>query len=234
MKIKIRRPWNPKSSVAMILILLLNLAGISPGRGAGKKPLLHLHTASGWHARTPMTRRWRGLPCKGSSIVRHPNSICFRGPNTRPQFWLEILSKDGRWLEGRRTREESLPDIRCRDKTRRQATNKARSFGTRQCPPPPMWPQRLRAFTTLVVISPEIGRALSLPSGDCGLLKDWRGKFTGAETGSRKNDRLSLGDPRIPDAGIMLFASALPVRRFLHRAHTGETSAMLLTRDWAC
>ena len=148
--------------------------------------------------------------------------------NTRPQFWLGLLAKDGRWLQGRERK--PLPDLGALVKL---AGKRAKGVIIWD----PAVPASVNVATTLagvydaVVLSPEFaGRYLAkwrLP-----VLNDLRGKFTGAETGSRKNDayrwaiREYLARGLCSSHRLCLFEDSFSTRA---RGDTGY----VVTRDWA-
>ena len=68
----------------------------------GQAQIIDTYTLAQDGTAAPMTRRWPWLRCKESSIASRPNFTCSRATNTRPQFWLDLLAKDGRWLQGRK------------------------------------------------------------------------------------------------------------------------------------
>ncbi len=102
----------------------------------------------------------------------------------RSRYWLDLLRRDGRWLEGREL--AAVPDL---DALRRLAGAKLKGAVVWD----PDVPATANVATTIagvsdgVVLSPEFAsrylRRWNLP-----VLKDLRGMFTGAETGSPKND----------------------------------------------
>jgi GxGYxYP putative glycoside hydrolase C-terminal domain/GxGYxY sequence motif in domain of unknown function N-terminal len=102
----------------------------------------------------------------------------------RPQYWLDIMAKDGRWLEGREQKPiASLDDI--------VALAGSRLKGAVIWDPEV--PATVNVATTIagvedaVVLSPEFAEKY-LKKWNIPVIKDLRGMFTGAETGSKKND----------------------------------------------
>ncbi len=148
--------------------------------------------------------------------------------NTRPQFWLDILTKDGRWLAGRK--QKSLPDL---DAVIKLAGKRLKGAI--------IWdltvPATINVATTIagvrdaVVLSPEFADR-NLAKWRLPVLEDLRGKFTGAETGSKKNDayrwaiREFLAKGLCSSHRLCLFEDS-----FATRAH-GDTG-YVVTRDWA-
>lgn len=103
---------------------------------------------------------------------------------TRPQYWLDLLSRDGAWLAGRpRAEIRSLDDL---VKFAGGRLNGAIIWD-------PAVPATANVATTLagvhdaVVLSPELAAA-RLAAWKLPVIADLRGRFTGAETGSAKND----------------------------------------------
>src|ERR1035438_2308805 len=104
--------------------------------------------------------------------------------NTRPQFWLDLLAKDGRWLQGRARQPQ--PDLSALVKLAGKRLKGAVIWD-------PAVPATANVATTIagvhdaVVLSPELADRY-LTKWRLPVLKDLRGMFTGSETGSRKND----------------------------------------------
>lgn len=104
--------------------------------------------------------------------------------NTRPQFWLDLLSKEDRWLQGR----ELVPvtDIAALAKLAGRGLKGAVIWD-------PAVPATVNVATTIagvedgVVLSPEYAERY-LKEWQLPVLADLRGRFTAAETGSKKND----------------------------------------------
>jgi len=148
--------------------------------------------------------------------------------NTRPQFWLDLLAKDGRWLQGRERK--PLPDLSA---LVRLAGKRAKGVIIWD----PAVPASLNVATTLagvydaIVLSPEFADRY-LAKWKLPVLKDLRGQFTGAETGSRKNDayrwaiREYLAQGLCSSHRLCLFEDSFSTRA---RGDTGY----VVTRDWA-
>lgn len=148
--------------------------------------------------------------------------------NTRPQCWLDVLSKQGRWLEGREVRAlEDLGDlVKLAGKRLKGAV---------------IWdaavPATVNVATTIagvedgVALSPEFADRY-LKMWHLPVLHDLRGRFTGAETGSKKNDayrwaiREYLAKDRCSSHLLCLYEDAFTARA---RGDIGY----VLTRDWA-
>ena len=147
---------------------------------------------------------------------------------SRPDYWLDLLQRDGRWLQGRERR--PLADLDAL-----VALAGARLKGAIIWDP--RVPASLNVATTAagvkdaVVLSPEYAEHY-LPRWGIPVLDDFRGKFTGSETGSPKNDayrwalREYLSTRKCSDSLLCLFEDAYFAR---DRGNQGYT----VTRDWA-
>jgi hypothetical protein len=115
---------------------------------------------------------------------KSPEVYLLSSKNPRPQFWLELLSKDGRWLQRRKI--VPLPDL---DALAKMAGDRLKGAVIWD----PAVPASANVATTIagildgVALSPEYAERY-LKRWNLPVLKDLRGLFTGAETGSRKND----------------------------------------------
>jgi hypothetical protein len=148
--------------------------------------------------------------------------------NSRPQYWLDLLSKDGRWLEGCKLKPQ--PDIDSLIKLAGKELKGAVIWD-------PSVPASLNVATTVagvedgIVLSPDYAEKF-LQKWKLRVIADLRGKFTGAETGSKKNDayrwavREYLAKNKCSAHLLCLYEDA-----FSTRAH-GEIGNVL-TRDWA-
>lgn len=148
--------------------------------------------------------------------------------NARPQYWLDILSKQGRWLAGRAVR--PLSDLNALVKLAGKRVKGAVIWD-------PAVPATINVATTIAGV--EDGVALSpsyadryLKAWQLPVLHDLRGRFTGAETGSKKNDayrwaiREYLAKDRCSSHLLCLYEDAFTTRA---RGDIGY----VLTRDWA-
>ncbi|MDB6026113.1 MAG: hypothetical protein JWM68_2336 [Verrucomicrobiales bacterium] len=148
--------------------------------------------------------------------------------NTRPQFWLDVLSKDGRWLQGRK--QMPLSDLGAIVKLAGKRLKGVIIWD-------PAVPATVNVATTIagvhdaVVLSPELADQYRA-KWRLKVLVDLRGKFTGAETGSKKNDayrwaiREYLAKGKCSSRLLCLFEDAFTTRA------KGDIS-YVLTRDWA-
>ena len=156
-----------------------------------------------------------------------PRLYLLSGRDERPRYWLDILSRDGRWMQGRpRKPLAALGDIRA---LAGSALKGAIIWD-------PNVPATLNVATTLagvedaVVLSPELAQQAAvwrLP-----VLVDLRGKFTGEETGSAKNDayrwaiREFIEKGRCNSHWLFLYEDAANARR-------NNNVGYAVTRDWA-
>lgn len=148
--------------------------------------------------------------------------------SSRPQYWLEILSQPERWLQGRER--VALNDLDALVKLAGKQLTGAVIWD-------PAVPATVNVATTIagvedcVALSPRFAerylKAWQLP-----VRVDLRGRFTGAETGSPKNDayrwaiREYLAKNRCSSHLLCLFEDAYSARG---RGDIGY----VLTRDWA-
>ncbi len=142
----------------------------------------------------------------------------------RPGYWLDLFSRGGRWLEGRRF--QAMPDI---ESLVRLAGPRLKGAVVWD----PGVPATINVATTAagvedaVALSPELAQRLHLR-----VLLDLRGRFSGAETGSRKNDayrwalREYLETGRCSAHRLCLYEDAFSARA---RGDLGYA----VTRDWA-
>ncbi len=148
--------------------------------------------------------------------------------NPRPQYWLDLLSKEGRWLHGREVKPQT--DLGSLVKLAADRLKGAVIWD-------PAVPASLNVATTIagveqgIVLSPAYAERF-LKSWHLPVIADLRGRFTGTETGSKKNDayrwaiREYLARGRCSSHLLCLYEDA-----FSTRAH-GDIG-YVLTRDWA-
>lgn len=157
-----------------------------------------------------------------------PRLYVFSRKDDRPKYWLEILSRPGRWLHGRRL--ETIANL---DGLVKLAGNHLRGAVIWD----PAVPASVNVATTIagvergVILSPDLADRYvtrwKLP-----VLGDLRGKFTGKETGSKKNDayrwaiREYLTQGRCSAHWICLYEDSFSTRA---RGDIGY----VITRDWA-
>ena len=148
--------------------------------------------------------------------------------DTRPRYWLDVLSREGGWLHSRAP--QPVADLTA---LVRLAGDRAKGAVVWD----PAVPASLNVATTIagvadaVVLSPEYADRY-LPQWNLPVLKDLRGQFTGQETGSKKNDayrraiREYLARGACSAHWLCLYEDASSTR-----AH-GDIG-YVLTRDWA-
>jgi len=157
-----------------------------------------------------------------------PRLYLFSRRDGRPQGWLKTLSQPGRWLRGKKFK--ALPDLGALVKLAGNGVRGAVIWD-------PAVPASVNVATTIagvedaVVVSPEMAdRHLGL--WNLRVLKDLRGQFTGAETGSQKNDayrwavRDYLSRGRCSAHFFCLYEDAYSTRS------NGDVG-YVVTRDWA-
>jgi hypothetical protein len=147
---------------------------------------------------------------------------------SRPQFWLDLLTKEGRWLEGRP--QKPLSDLSALVNLAGKRVKGAIIWD-------PAVPATANVATTIagiedaVVLSPEFAERY-LAKWKLPVIADLRGKFTGAESGSRKNDAYRWAIKQYLAKGLCsshllcLFEDSFTTRS------RGDTS-YIVTRDWA-
>jgi hypothetical protein len=145
-----------------------------------------------------------------------------------PRYWLGVLAKEGGWLHGRAV--TPLPDL---DALARLAGPRVKGAVVWD----PAVPATVNVATTiagvedLVVVSPELAQT-RLPAWGLPVGHDLRGRFTGKETGSAKNDayrwavREYLAKGRCSPHLLCLFEDAYSTRA------AGDVG-YVVTRDWA-
>lgn len=148
--------------------------------------------------------------------------------NARPQFWLDTLSREGSWLAGKER--TSIADL---DALRALAGERVKGAVIWD----PAVPATVNVATTIagakdaVAMSPELAEK-NLERWELPVLDDLRGKFTGAETGSAKNDayrwaiREYLAKGLCSSKLVCLFEDAAQMR-------AGGNVGYVITRDWA-
>lgn len=146
----------------------------------------------------------------------------------RPEYWLDIMSKDGRWLEGRERK-----TITGLDAVHNLASGKLKGAVIWD----PDVPATINVATTIagvedaVIFSPSMADKY-LKKWNLKVVKDLRGMFTGKETGSKKNDAYRWAIREYIDKGkcsphfLCLYTDAFYDRK------PGQL-AYLILRDWA-
>ncbi|MBI2927239.1 MAG: hypothetical protein HYY24_16215 [Verrucomicrobia bacterium] len=206
----------------------LAAAGADGAKAPRQRPPLHSFTLT--HDGSPESYdEAMAVAClQGIINRRSPEVYVLSGKNPRPQYWLDLLSKDGRWLQGREVK--PLADIGALVKLAGKRLKGAVIWD-------PAVPASVNVATTIagvhdaVVLSPAFADRY-LNQWQLPVLKDLRGFFTGAQTGSKKNDayrwaiREYLAKGRCSSHLLCLFEDSFATRA---RGDIGY----VLTRDWA-
>jgi hypothetical protein len=174
-----------------LLLLALTLLTLCREPLFASEPTLHLY-------RLPQTTDSRGWDeavavatvqgilnrARPSLYVLAPARDASVAMPTRSQYWLDLLSRDGGWLSGR-----PRSEVRSLDALVVLAGAQLKGAIIWD----PAVPATVNVATTLagvhdaIVLSPELAEA-KLATWRLPVLADLRGRFTGAETGSAKND----------------------------------------------
>lgn len=176
-----------RSSVLVVLLAarLSPLSAPSAGAAPPAQPApLHVYTLN--EGKSPDTfDEAMAVACLQGLINRDSPALYVIAPSRAPtRYWLDILSRDGRWLEGRERRH--VPDL---DALVKLAGGRLRGAVVWD----PAVPATFNVATTIAGASD--GVVLSAGFADryqkrwgLPLIRDLRGMFTGSETGSKKND----------------------------------------------
>ncbi len=216
------------SAKAMILCLALGMAHGLEATSAGSRPSLASFTLT--HDGSPESYdEAMAVAClQGIFNQNSPELYVLSRKNPRPQYWLDLLSKEGRWLQGREVKPQA--DVGSLVKL---AGNRLKGAVIWD----PAVPASLNVATTIagveggIVLSPEYADRF-LKQWHLRVITDLRGRFTGAETGSKKNDayrwaiREYLARGRCSAHLLCLYEDAFSARA---RGDIGY----VLTRDWA-
>lgn len=229
---------NPKPMNLLCALVLVSSALLASGTpdvaaprtvGAKARPTsrpLYLYTLAQDGTPASYDEALAAASLQGIINRKSPELYLLSRKNTRPQFWLDLLAKDGRWLKGRQRR--PLADLGALVKLAGSRLKGAVIWD-------PAVPASVNVATTIagvqdaVVLSPEFADRY-LAQWQLRVLQDLRGRFTGAETGSRKNDayrwavREYLGS--CSSHLLCLFEDSFSTRA---RGDIGY----VLTRDWA-
>ncbi|MHB1457203.1 MAG: GxGYxYP domain-containing protein [Armatimonadota bacterium] len=146
----------------------------------------------------------------------------------RPGYWLDIMSKDGRWLEGRKR--QTITGL---DAVNKLAAKKLKGAVIWD----PAVPATINVATTIagvedaVIFSPSMADKY-LKKWNLKVIKDLRGMFTGKETGSAKNDAYRWAIREYVDKGkcsphfLCLYTDSFYDRK-------SGNMTYLIVRDWA-
>lgn len=233
-----RRTSVNKTSTTLLISALACVAGLlfcnvshalaGEDKPAGGRKALHTYTLAHDGTKASYDEALAVTSIQGIINRTSPDLYVLSRKNTRPQYWLELLSKEGRWLEGRPLVPHA--DISALLKLGGDRIKGAVIWD-------PAVPATVNVATTLagvldaVVLSPELAERL-LPQAKLPVLKDLRGLFTGAETGSSKNDayrwaiREYLAKGLCSSRLVCLFEDAFTSREPGNLGYA-------VTRDWA-
>jgi hypothetical protein len=218
-------PGAPASAAGAELPAVAQASGVPTRSGEGS---VYSYTLS--HNGTPQSydETMAAATLQGIINRKAPRLYLFSRKDDRPQYWLKTLSQPGRWLHGKRI--EPLPDLGALVKLAGDGLRGAVIWD-------PAVPASINVATTVagvedaVVVSPEMA-ARHLGPWKLRIVKDLRGQFTGAETGSKKNDayrwavREYLARGRCSAHLLCLYEDAFSTRA---RGDVGYA----VTRDWA-
>ncbi|MGO8750797.1 MAG: GxGYxYP domain-containing protein [Thermoguttaceae bacterium] len=209
-----------------------NILPIGGGRvvaqTVGTNRPLHIYTLTSDGTPASYDEALAAASLQGIINRKSPEVYLLSRKNSRPQFWLDLLSKDGRWLQGRQR--QRLTDIDALVKLAGAGLKGAVIWD-------PAVPASVNVATTIagvrdaVVLSPELADRY-LARWHLSVLQDLRGLFTGAETGSKKNDayrwaiREYLAKGCCTAKQLCLFEDSFSTRA---RGDIGY----VVTRDWA-
>ena len=232
---KISPPLN-RSLVFGVLGLLtfvaasqsIHAADNAKARSASQQRPLHTYALAQDGTREAYDEAMAVACLQGIINRKSPELYVLSRKNTRPQYWLDILSKEGRWLEGREL--QPVADLSALVKLAGSRLKGAVIWDSAV-------PASVDVATTIagvedgIVLSPEYADRF-LKQWQLPVLADLRGRFTGAETGSKKNDayrwaiREYLAKDRCSSHLLCLFEDSFSTRA------RGDIS-YVLTRDWA-
>ncbi|MHB9035863.1 MAG: GxGYxYP domain-containing protein [Armatimonadota bacterium] len=159
---------------------------------------------------------------------KEPRAYVLSQTNSRPDYWLRLFTGEGKWLHNREI--SRLSDLDALVKLAGASLKGAVIWD-------PAVPATINVATTIagvkdvVVLSPEYADRY-LKAWDIPVIYDLRGKFTGSETGSRKNDAYRWAIREYLKAGscssqlLCLFEDAWRVR-------DNGSIGYVVTRDWA-
>ncbi|MHB0959569.1 MAG: GxGYxYP domain-containing protein [Pirellulaceae bacterium] len=214
--------------IAVQVVFLLSVCGVVADQG-GDDTVIYIYNMTRHSANADGYDESAALVSMQGIINREKPVLYINNDGYgRPQYWLDIMSKEGRWLEGRD--KTLVPDL---DAVYALAGVKLKGAVIWD----PDVPASINVATTIagvedaVLFSPAMAdqylRKWNLP-----VIKDLRGMFTGAETGSKKNDAYRWAIREYIDKGrcsphfLCLYTDS-----FYDRA-PGQI-AYLIVRDWA-
>jgi len=157
-----------------------------------------------------------------------PSVYVLAAANPRPRFWLDVLSREGRWLEGRPT--VPLADL---DALVNLAGPRLKGAVIWD----PAVPATLNVATTVagvrdaVVLSPDLAE-LHLKRWHLPVIEDFRGRFDGKKTGSPKNDAYRWALQEYLARGLCSTRLLCLYHDAYGTRNKGEVG-YAVTRDWA-
>ncbi len=217
-----------RSPFLALFLVLASLVGCAFPVRAAEPALLYTYTLPESGTPTAYDEALAVASLQGIINRDSPELYVLTRNNGRPQFWLDILTRNDRWLQGR----EQKP-IANLDGLAKLAGKRLKGVVIWD----PSVPATANVATTMagvqdvVVLSPDLAERFQkdwkLP-----VVKDLRGMFTGAETGSKKNDayrwaiREYLAKGKCSSRLLCLFEDSWTARA------RGDVS-YAVTRDWA-
>ena len=157
-----------------------------------------------------------------------PELFVLSRTNSRPQYWLDLMSRDHRWLEGRKLK--SVAELSALVKLAGHRLKGAVIWD-------PAVPATINVATTCagvrdaIVLSPELAERY-LPKWHLRVILDLRGKFDGHETGSAKNDAYRWAIREYLAKGLCS-AHRLCLFEDSFAARPNDDEGYAVTRDWA-
>ncbi len=218
---------NPMSWLVGFAILLLAVAGCTQAKS--QTPPMYIYTLD--PAKTGPTNydEVAALVSLQGIINREQPLVYINNPGYgRPEYWLDLLRKEERWLEGRKqVKLDSLDDVY------ELAQSKLKGAVIWD----PEVPASFNVATTIagvedaVIFSPEFAKRY-LKRWNLPVVKDLRGLFTGAETGSRKNDAYRWAIREYLDKGKCSAHQLCLYHDAFYDWKAGQI-AYSIVRDWA-
>jgi hypothetical protein len=195
---------------------------------AMKKDALYLYEPANRNTQQAYDEAMAAACLQGIINRDAPRLYLLAPDNSRPRYWLDLFSREDAWLAGReQTRVTGL------DGLVELAGDRLKGAVIWD----PQVPASVNVATTIagvkdaVVLSPELANEY-LPKWKLPVLDDLRGRFTGAETGSKKNDAYRWALREYVEKGL---CSSHFLCLFEDSASTRATGAVsyVITRDWA-
>lgn len=232
-----RRDVFRRSTIAVATVLAANLWACAPraypadsalSDRMGENKSLYTYTLAQDGTRESYDEAMAVACLQGIINRESPTVYVLSKTNPRPQYWLDILSKDGRWLQGREL--ETVADLDALAKLAGKRLKGAVIWD-------PNVPATVNVATTIagvsdgVVLSPEYADRY-LKQWQMPVIKDLRGMFTGAETGSKKNDAYRWAIREYLQKGLCS-SRLLCLFQDTWRARPSGDTSYVVVRDWA-